>query len=221
MFSDLLHRLHLWVILILSRRTQLQRKVRKDKMKIILLTGIILSVVQTMFTSEHEKPNYSKPCHHKSVFENYENFTKKHIIQTNGTLNSKKDWERYLNKQGLWCRTTKQSFLPADKKVGVQQICSTSGLYVKGNLCSSREEMMVYEVLSYNCPPKLNSYINVTKKSMFVIVACNMVGKKCLPVHFEGNQNLKRTKNPCIPSQRPPTNQSKVFDLKERLAAQD
>ncbi|CAB1416873.1 unnamed protein product [Pleuronectes platessa] len=190
----------------------------KDKMKILLLTGIIFTVVQTMFTSKQEKPNYWKPCHHTSVEQKYKNFTKRHIIPEDRSLNSIKDWKSYLRDKGLWCRTPKQSFILANMTKDVLQICSRSGLYVKGNLCSSSLKMLVFEVLSSKCPPKnetrkqrFNTRIKVTETQQFVIVACDMVGNMCLPVHFEGNKSLNRTNETCTTRPRPPTNQSKGY----------
>uniref|UniRef100_A0A3B4UTB5 Ribonuclease A-domain domain-containing protein n=1 Tax=Seriola dumerili TaxID=41447 RepID=A0A3B4UTB5_SERDU len=94
----------------------------------------------------------------------------------------------YLQGKRLCGRAPVQTFI--DARVGaVHQICSRSGLRVQsspGNLCISRSRMQVFDVISdQNC--SMNR-MRVQKGSQKVIVACDKVNNRCLPVHFEKNR---------------------------------
>lgn len=95
---------------------------------------------------------------------------------------------RYLEKYHLCGRTEVQSFIE-DGEGQVQQICGSTGRRVKGatgkkgNLCISKSIMTVYNVKSVKNPAcKVNS---AELRKHKVVVACNKVQKRCLPVHYE------------------------------------
>ncbi|XP_069374636.1 uncharacterized protein [Paralichthys olivaceus] len=171
----------------------------KVKMNIILLTGLIFTVVQAESTSNLtlERRRYKEPCQKNITLKNDQNFMKNHIIHKNFDLRDTKAWTRYLEDNKLLNRARIQSFLLASSRNDVEQICSPSGLRVKsnkdGNLCSSKETMPVYEVKIFS-----KRKLTVKRHVRHVIVACSMVRKRCLPVHYEGNEKLERTKSKCI-----------------------
>lgn len=89
-----------------------------------------------------------------------------------------------------------QSFIKATKDQ-VNQVCGTAGNRVVGggNLCISKSEMEIYDVVS-ECSVK-----NVTVRHHKVVLACDKVGKKFLPVHYEkfnnqtaGNENCSKNR---------------------------
>lgn len=87
---------------------------------------------------------------------------------------------RYLKKNGLCGRAPVQSFIQATKDQ-VVQVCGTKGSRVVGggNLCISKSTMKIYHVES-ECFVK-----NVNVHHHKVVLACDKVGRKCLPVHYE------------------------------------
>lgn len=84
-----------------------------------------------------------------------------------------------MNK-GLCGRVPVQSFIKAPE-AQVVKVCGAAGKRVVGggNLCISKSEMEIYEVVS-ECIVK-----NVTPRHHKVVLACDKVGKKFLPVHYE------------------------------------
>lgn len=86
----------------------------------------------------------------------------------------------YLEKNGLCGRVPVQSFIRATK-AQVAQVCGTAGNRVvgSGNLCISQSTMEIYDVES-ECFVK-----NVTVRHHKVVLACDKVGQKCLPVHYK------------------------------------
>uniref|UniRef100_A0A3B5JZP8 Uncharacterized protein n=1 Tax=Takifugu rubripes TaxID=31033 RepID=A0A3B5JZP8_TAKRU len=86
----------------------------------------------------------------------------------------------YLVKKGLCGRVPVQSFIQATE-AQVVQVCGTAGSRVVGggNLCISKSEMKIYDVVS-ECSVK-----NVSVRRHKVVLACEKVGNKRLPVHYE------------------------------------
>lgn len=109
---------------------------------------------------------------------------------------------RYLVKQGLCGRTNPQSFINAGVNE-VDQVCRTGKRKADdGNLCISASEMEVYDVISYETNKKC-SVTKVTGSNHKVVLACNNVSNRCLPVHYEKWNNQKADRVNCSKSKRP------------------
>lgn len=85
-----------------------------------------------------------------------------------------------------------QSFIRA-KEAQIDQVCGTDGNRVVGggNLCISKSEMKIYEVVS-ECSVK-----HVTVRRRKVVLACDKVGSKLLPVHYEKFKNQTAGEENC------------------------
>lgn len=105
---------------------------------------------------------------------------------------------RYLEQQQLCGRAPMQSFIKAGDEEQVKQICSKSGRWLnKGNLCISESAMVIYDVDSYiECNICYVSHVEPVEHR--VIVACDKVGKRCLPVHYEKYNNENPGSVPCV-----------------------
>lgn len=99
---------------------------------------------------------------------------------------------RYLVKKGLCGRVPVQSFINATE-ARVVKVCGTAGSRVVGggNLCISKSEILIYDVESV-CFVK-----NVTVRHHKVVLACDKVGKKFRPVHYEKFQSQRARDENC------------------------
>uniref|UniRef100_A0A671WGJ4 Ribonuclease A-domain domain-containing protein n=1 Tax=Sparus aurata TaxID=8175 RepID=A0A671WGJ4_SPAAU len=103
---------------------------------------------------------------------------------------------RYLEEKKLCGRVPVQSFIDAPEKE-VKDICSKEGLHVSGNLCLSKSSMIVYDVES-TFKMKGCEVLNVSKQQDHkVVVACDKVGNKCIPVHYQAKINVIPKGGPC------------------------
>lgn len=140
----------------------------------------------------------SEPCTRENYEVNYRKFVHKHVLQTDFDRNSPRAWESYLKDQQLWCRVGApiQSFVEPSQNV--DDVC-TDGLRVLngGNLCISQSEMKVYDVTTTKNNDDCT--IDVQPRQTYVIVACDKVGNRCLPVHYEKYINQKKTSVHCSP----------------------
>lgn len=142
----------------------------------------------------------SSPCQDRSRESQYDDFVQRHILGERFDRNSRDAWERYLKEHHLWCRTSVQSFIENDVQ-DVNMICSNDGrrltetVTYAGNLCISNSNMLIYDVTF----KKTNSGcdINVASNQRPVIVACNKVGNRCLPVHFQKYEHQTPSNMPC------------------------
>lgn len=95
----------------------------------------------------------------------------------------------YLDRENLCGRVRVQSFIEADLD-DIERICSRAGWRVKGaagrqgNLCISQSPMSVFDVSSKKLSEKC-VVTNIRPREHPVVVACDGVGDRCLPVHYE------------------------------------
>ncbi|XP_054483014.1 uncharacterized protein LOC129115790 [Anoplopoma fimbria] len=156
-------------------------------MKIVLLITITFTLLDL---------GENQPCQSYSNNNNAGRFVQRHIVKKTFDRTSKTEWERYIRANQI-CATTTQSFLENQRRV--EKICNGKGHPISnnGNLCISDSRMQVYDlIINNNC--KVTSISDAMKP---VIVACNIVGNRCRPVHFEGYINQRPIPNagPCQP----------------------
>ncbi|CAK6975572.1 complement C1q-like protein 4 [Scomber scombrus] len=183
-------------------------QLQQDKMNVILLTSIIVTLALVhggqgvFFNGNDINMNVARyasaPCKDISYEKQYKEFKKKHILPHGFDPKSLSAWKKYFEREGLCGRTIFQSFIMKTDEAKVLQICSSAGWRLDGgnsNLCISSSSMLVYQVTSRNgCEIKKN---DVSDHNHHVIVACNMVGKQCLPVHYERYKDQRRGNIPC------------------------
>ncbi|XP_036435908.1 uncharacterized protein LOC118814416 [Colossoma macropomum] len=143
-------------------------------------------------------PN-SAPCKPSSNGYKNEIFNKQHLATLRKYGTDLKLWTTYIKhiKDPAICYKTYRikSFLDESVAKQVEKVCSPSGgkLFERGkNLCISNKAFNFIEVRwNENCEAWKVS--NVTQH---IILACDEIDQKCLPVHFEKNpQNLLPNKN--------------------------
>lgn len=118
----------------------------------------------------------------------YYKFKNKHILSYKFDTNSLDAWTDYIGNKDL-CGRPLQSFLEKDDESRVKGICNGRGIIYSGisdNLCISRETFTVYIVRSKRGKCEVYS---VEKKERYVVVACDVDGNQCLPVHYETQTN--------------------------------
>jgi len=138
-----------------------------------------------------EKINNS-PCLATLNNNAYAQFKRKHILSDVFDTNSLMDWSNYLIKQKL-CgtdRPSQQSFVHNENSI--INICNGGGIRFrdrntnsyKDNLCTSRATFTVYIVTKIQ-QWKPCVVVDVKVIQSYVVVACDVVGNKCLPVHYQ------------------------------------
>ncbi|KAL7875283.1 hypothetical protein SRHO_G00062530 [Serrasalmus rhombeus] len=132
------------------------------------------------------KPN-SAPCKPSSNSDMNKRFNKHHLAPLSSYGTDRKLWTKYIkrikvcnNKRGI------KSFLDKSEAKQVENVCSPSGgkLFEKGkNLCISNQAFSFIEVhWDNNC-----NVWDVSSVTQHIILACDKIKNKCLPVHFEKN----------------------------------
>ncbi|CAK6975569.1 uncharacterized protein LOC124054203 [Scomber scombrus] len=172
--------------------SQLKTTKAKDKMNVILLTSIIFTLV-VVPSMTHPK----QPCKEKGTKKDYEDFIKKHILQSDFDTSSIDAWKKYLEDQGLCGRVEEQSFIEAKNKENVLGICGSAGyrLSTEGkDWCISQSPMKVFQIKSTKNPCKIE---DPTHSEHRVIVACSKVENICRPVHYQKYENQSPGNNAC------------------------
>ncbi|ROL28512.1 hypothetical protein DPX16_1672 [Anabarilius grahami] len=156
---------------------------------------LLLLLVTLMITDGWEE----FPC--ESVNDNnaYYSFQHKHILPSNFDTNSQSAWESYLKENGLCGRASRQSFLRKKDEDRVQGICHERGVRYSGNMCISTRLLKVYIVESYYDSNR-KCRAHVRSRYSYVVVACDVAGNQCLPVHYHGQTTSRPSGNvPCAP----------------------
>lgn len=133
------------------------------------------------------------PCQHSRWNKGYDTFVQRHIPPGTPTSLDQMEWKSYIkNKTG--CGRPTQSFLNPKDLDRVREVCTNKGGETyKENLCISRQSFTFVTVRS---EPGTCGIRSIQKESKHLILACEVLGSNCLPVHFEGNpENLKPNNN--------------------------
>lgn len=97
------------------------------------------------------------------------------------------------------CKVPTQTFIERSKVKLLNKICNGNGWNRQGNLCTSNSKIPVFvvKVKTSDC-----TILNDPRKTEELLtVACDKVGKRCLPVHFQAQrQTQKRRKVTCSPA---------------------
>ncbi|KAL2079155.1 hypothetical protein ACEWY4_024899 [Coilia grayii] len=126
-----------------------------------------------------------QPCMKNPNNNAYNNFKKKHIINSNPSFDTsnKKAWAKYLDKKNLCGRVPVQSFFRQGSEGKVRAICKGQGFVYNRNLCVSQNTFTVFHVSSQVAKPC--KVTRIVSKKQKVILACDAVANQCLPVHYE------------------------------------
>ncbi|KAI4879697.1 hypothetical protein NFI96_006362, partial [Prochilodus magdalenae] len=196
--------------------TQLSRPAQPSSVRLSLsqsphckrLTRMKLSVV-LLFLSALTFGSGER-CTGGSKNNDYDKFSTKHYIKETFDFASKPAWKTYLennqfNSKKLCGRAPKQTFFNIASEPEVKKICDGEGYEEKqnkagkpDNLCISMNEFTVHVVDSTMENGKCE-ILDVKTDKMFVVVGCEKVDNKCLPVHFETQTNGKGHGDVCKP----------------------
>ncbi|XP_029931563.1 uncharacterized protein LOC115376211 [Myripristis murdjan] len=170
------------------------------RMNFILLTASIITLALTQEWQEvvmHGNnvrsdfvPPRKGPCEMKNNESAYREFSRKHLLTESFDTKSKPAWKKYLTKKGLCKRTEVQSFLNSRDCRKVKGICNGHGTRkqipynLNENICISDTKMTVYDV-KVNMSSKLCTVIKAEQRKGYVMVACDEVGNRCRPVHYQ------------------------------------
>lgn len=151
----------------------------------LALFACLLLASQTMARNE-------APCQRSKRNKGFDTFLQRHLPSGTPTSLDQNQWRRYiLNKTG--CGRPTQSFLHPKDLARVKEVCSErGGERFKDNLCISRQSFTFVTVRSEmgTCGIK-----NVREETKHLILACEVLGNDCLPVHFEGNPEDLKPRN--------------------------
>ncbi|KAL1259252.1 hypothetical protein QQF64_009829 [Cirrhinus molitorella] len=127
----------------------------------------------------------SQPCTTVKDQNAYDTFLHRHLRKDNPTDPRKlREWQKFINKINTWDRPI-QSFLPFREAKRVIAVCSSGGKMYGGNLCISKKPLTFFTVEINN----RKQVKRVKVQEQHVILGCDKIKNKCLPIHFEANLN--------------------------------
>lgn len=146
---------------------------------------IILTAVLHTCLCELNMLHPSQPCTDAKNQNAYDTFLKHHLRKDTPTDPHKlREWQKFINRIKTWDRPI-QSFLPFREERRVTAVCSSGGKMYGGNLCISKKHFKFFTV-------EINNRKQVKKvkvQEQHVILGCDKIENKCLPIHFEANIN--------------------------------
>ncbi|KAI2645086.1 Gamma-conotoxin-like TeA53 [Labeo rohita] len=169
--------------------TQTQDHHRMRLMVLLLLfVTLILSDGLSNNSNHHTEINLlskqSTPCQRSLNNGAFNTFISRHILLLDFDTTQPNYWPYYLFIMGLCGRAKQQSFLNRSDTYSIMRICNGGGIRGKDNLCISKEKFLVYVVQS--SLRNKECAVQVQFERSYVTVACEAIGKFCLPVHYEG-----------------------------------
>ncbi len=162
--------------------------------KIILMLSFHLCLAHLEFNI---RPQAKKPCTHRCTPKKQDDFQKKHLLEETPKTMDLEVWSRFLEKHHLCSNKNRsvQSFLDSNQKSKVEEVCTPAGGKVfkpDSNLCISKKTFSFFEVFVSIDECKVFKVSNV---SQHIILGCDKLIKKCLPVHFEFNKHNDKPQN--------------------------
>ncbi|KAK9976723.1 hypothetical protein ABG768_021928 [Culter alburnus] len=146
---------------------------------------VLLTLALHPCLSVADKKKLLGPCAEVGNEKQFQTFLDHHLRK--GTPNSLKigEWQSFINKIDTWDRPI-QSFFPIKEYNNAIGVCSTGGkIYGGRNLCISKKPLKFFDV-TIN---EKKQVMDVKFRTDYVILGCNKINNKCLPIHFEANEN--------------------------------
>ncbi|XP_077381988.1 uncharacterized protein LOC144021756 [Festucalex cinctus] len=161
---------------------QAERDCRRGVMSAAGLTLLVAACV--LSSARQTRARNDAPCQPSKWNNGYNTFVKRHIRSGFPASRDAGEWGRYIKNNGGCDRPT-QSFLDPRDLERVRAVCTSNGGKVfEDNLCISSEPFSFVTVRS---EPGTCGVRNVVRESKHLILACEVLENRCLPVHFEGN----------------------------------
>lgn len=162
-------------------------------MDLILLISVMSSSALLLLVVAEDESFNNLPCQTSNKKTAYKQFEANHTIPDNFKTSSKSAWESHIKRLGR-CNVKRQTFIKKSQEKLVEGICNGNGWNQEGNLCTSNSAIPVYDVKVKTC-----RVLSIPKeKRRSLTVACDKVGRRCVPVHVEGRkQKKKRERETC------------------------
>lgn len=132
-------------------------------------------------------PNWAHPCQRSLNNNAYNQFKRRHVLLRDFDTRRTSAWVDYLTTMNLCGRTRLQSFLRKNENDSIIRICNGRGVRRGHNLCTSQRRFTVYTVESALRNGRCE--VQFQTERSYVIVACEVIGNRCLPVHYERQTN--------------------------------
>lgn len=165
-------------------------------MRCAFLLLLLLAFSDGLFQREMFS-NRSFPCQSARNNNAFNNFTRKHILTTSLSSRQTRAWADYLMAKRLCGREPLQSFLRKDDTDSVIRICNGRGVRYRQNMCISKRSFTVYLVRSVLTDTRCEIQ-SIDKENSYVIVACEVIENRCLPVHYQGQNNSRPSRSGLI-----------------------
>ncbi|KAK7129565.1 hypothetical protein R3I93_019260 [Phoxinus phoxinus] len=132
------------------------------------------------------QPGLSQRCVNNGIPAQYDTFRIQHLNDKIPENADKSEWQKFIGHIGTWDRPIQSFFLKSEHS-NAFAVCSTAGkIYPSRNLCISKKPISFYNVkVSQN--KKVTDVKLITDRH--VILGCEKIENKCLPIHFEANEN--------------------------------
>lgn len=151
--------------------------------------GLFFTVSYCLLLGSQAFVRNEAPCQRARSNKGYKTFLQRHLPAGTPTSLDWEDWKNYI-KDKTGCGRPTQSFLNPGDLDRVREVCTgKGGKTYKDNLCISDRAFTFVTVRS---EPGTCGIKSVREETKHLILACEMLGDDCLPVHFEGNpEDLK------------------------------
>ncbi|RXN37631.1 Carbonic anhydrase 14 [Labeo rohita] len=160
------------------------------------LAVLLLLFVPLVYTDGWDFGRFSNdqsdmfPCQRSQNNNAYNNFKHRHILAYDFNTSSRHAWAAYLTRQCLCGRAPLQSFLHKNEQNSIVSICNGRGVRDTGNKCISEGSFNVYTVRS-SLEGNGECEVHLRTDRSHVIVACEVVENRCVPVHYETQTNRR------------------------------
>ncbi|KAI2644175.1 Ribonuclease pancreatic beta-type [Labeo rohita] len=166
------------------------------------LAVLLLLFVPLVYTDGWDFGRFSNdqsdmfPCQRSQNNNAYNNFKHRHILAYDFNTSSRHAWAAYLTRQCLCGRAPLQSFLHKNEQNSIVSICNGRGVRDTGNKCISEGSFNVYTVRS-SLEGNGECEVHLRTDRSHVIVACEVVENRCVPVHYETQTNRRPPRDVC------------------------
>ncbi|KAI4891739.1 hypothetical protein NFI96_009277 [Prochilodus magdalenae] len=161
----------------------------------LLLTLIITQGWTTGHCDHHNKtyPDHNRyPCLRAPDAKAYKTFLIRHLLVEHFDVSNESAWASYLIKWRLCGRTGQnpQSFFQVEDQRNVVNLCNGQSIRQHDNVCKSIRTFNVFLIDSESLDRTCKILEIKLYHSVYVQVACDLISVVCVPVHYEGQDEI-------------------------------
>ncbi|XP_028837608.1 uncharacterized protein LOC114791167 [Denticeps clupeoides] len=124
------------------------------------------------------------PCKPSNRSRAHDTFLKRHLHRDAPTSLNHTHWHIFIKEQ-RFCQRHTQSFLPQSQEEQVKSVCSESGGFIHSdNMCISKKP---FSFITARINTTTCSILTVQKETKHLLLSCDKIEGRCVPVHFQGN----------------------------------